>query len=54
VLDTFYTDAGSLWLLYCGPGSGGFTATPSLMIRVTLKDDAGATSTVDQWITTLR
>ena len=54
VLDTFYTDAGALWVLYCGPGSGGFTPKPSLMIRVTLKDDAGATSTVDQWITALR
>jgi hypothetical protein len=54
VLDTFHTDVGSLWLLYCGPGTGGFTATPSLMIRVTLKDDAGATSTVDQWIATFR
>ena len=54
VLDTFYTDAGSDWLLYCGPGSGGPIATPSLMIRVTLKDDDGALSTVDHWITTLR
>lgn len=51
-LDTFYTDAGSSWLGYCGPGSGGSTPTPSLTIKVTLND--GTAFTIQQQVVSLR
>ncbi|HUR22140.1 MAG TPA: hypothetical protein VMZ90_15090 [Vicinamibacterales bacterium] len=45
-LDTFYTDQGSDWLLYCGPGSGGTTASPALTVIVTFTDDFGVTGAI--------
>jgi len=53
-LDTFYTDAGAAWLSYCGPGSGGHTASPVLHIVVTFRDDKGVVGSVDAPIPTLR
>lgn len=46
-LDTFYTDAGLDWLLYCAPGSGGRERTPQLRVRVTFIDDAGREGIVE-------
>jgi hypothetical protein len=53
-LDTFYTDAGADWLLYCGPGSGGYDARPSLYVAVTFRDDSGGVGSVGAPISTLR
>ena len=53
-LDTFYTDEGARWLGYCGPGSGGTTASPSLLVTVTFTDDFGVSGSIDFPITTLR
>ena len=41
-LDIFYTDDGAPWLGYCGPGTYGNTATPTLYVLVTF-DDADST-----------
>jgi hypothetical protein len=53
-LDTFYTDAGANWLGYCGPGSGGYDATPSLYVVVTFRDDSGVVGSIGGQISTLR
>jgi hypothetical protein len=53
-LDMFYTDAGAKWLLYCGPGSGGYDANPSLYVAVTFRDDRGVVGSVGAPISTLR
>ena len=45
-LDTFHTDEGANWLLYCGPGSGGTTASPSLYVIVTFADDVGSSGSI--------
>ena len=46
-LDTFYTDAGLDWLLYCAPGSGGRERNPQLRVRVTFIDDGGREGIVE-------
>jgi hypothetical protein len=53
-LDTFYTDAGADRLLYCGPGSSGDDARPSLYVVVTFRDDSGVVGSVGAPISTLR
>ena len=53
-LDTFYTDAGAAWLVYCGPGSGGYDARPSLYVVVTFRDDRGVVGSVGAPISALR
>jgi hypothetical protein len=53
-LDTFYTDAGAAWLLYCGPGAEGGTATPALTVIVTFTDDADMVGSISFPITTLK
>ena len=53
-LDTFYTDTGARWLGYCGPGSGGQTASPLLDVVVTYRDDNGVVASVGAPIRTLR
>jgi hypothetical protein len=53
-LDTFYTDAGAGWLLYCGPGTGGNTATPTLYVVVGFTDDKGVAGSVGAQISTVR
>ena len=53
-LDTFYTDAGAQWLSYCGPGSGGTTASPRLEAEITFSDDRGVAGSVRIPITLLR
>jgi hypothetical protein len=53
-LDTFYTDLGADWLGYCGPGSGGYDATPSLYVVVTFRDDSGVVGSVGAPISNLR
>jgi len=54
VLDTFYTDAGRQWLLYCSPGSGGTTASPRLEAEITFSDDRGVAGSLRIPITSLR
>ena len=53
-LDTFYTDDGAHWLGYCGPGSGGNVASPSLHVIVTFTDDYGVTGSIGFPISSLR
>lgn len=53
-LDTFYTDEGAHWLLYCGPGSGGNIASPALHVIVTFTDDNGVTGSIGFPISSLR
>jgi hypothetical protein len=53
-LDTFYTDAGAQWLSYCGPGSGGTTASPALVAEVTFRDDRGVVGSMSVPVTSLR
>ena len=53
-LDTFYTDAGADWLLYCAPGADGDVATPSLYVVVAFKDDNGVGGSVGVPVSTLR
>jgi hypothetical protein len=45
-LDIFYTDEGANWLLYCGPGIAARTATPSLYVIVTFRDDFGVSGSM--------
>ena len=40
-LDTFDTDEGLRWLLYCAPGVAGRTANPTLRIKVNYVDHRG-------------
>ena len=53
-LDTFYIDDGARWLGYCGPGSGGDTATPTLYAVVSFIDDFGVAGSVSVLVSTLR
>jgi hypothetical protein len=53
-LDTFYTDLGSKWLAYCGPGSAGKTPSPSLDVTLTFTDDAGVVGSISFPITAVR
>ncbi len=46
-LDTFYTDAGLMWLLYCAPGSGGRSSRPELRVIVNFVGDGGQTGKVE-------
>ena len=45
-LDIFYTDDGAKWLGYCGPGTYGNTATPTLHVLVTFDDAYGAQGSI--------
>ena len=53
-LDTFYTDEGAQWLGYCGPGSGGSTASPTLEAEITFRDDRGVVGSVRVPVKSLR
>jgi hypothetical protein len=53
-LDTFYTDAGAQSLTYCGPGSGGTTASPVLAAAVTFRDDSGVVGSITVPVASLR
>ena len=53
-LDTFHTEAGAGWLLYCAPGSGGPISRPELRVIVTFRDDNGIAGSVSARITDLR
>ena len=53
-LDTFHSDAGAEWLSYCAPGSGGSTASPSLHVAVSFRDDNGVPGLIVGAVTTLR
>ena len=53
-LDTFHTEEGSNWLLYCGPGSAGTTASPVLHVIVTFTDDFGVAGSISFPIASLR
>ena len=53
-LDTFHSDAGATWLAYCGAGSGGTTATPTLAVQVFFRDDEGRAASIYTKITSLR
>jgi hypothetical protein len=46
-LDTFYSDAGTQWLSYCGAGGSGPTQTPTVVIKVTFTDDNGQLATAE-------
>jgi hypothetical protein len=50
-LDTFDTEAGLKWLLYCAPGTAGKTATPTLRLIVYFSDDFGHSGSVETVIT---
>jgi hypothetical protein len=50
VLDTFDTDAGLNWLLYCAPGSGGRTPNPSLRVLIYYVDERGRSRSVESTI----
>ena len=50
-LSTFETDEGLEWLLYCAPGSGGTTPTPTLRVTVHFTDDSGRTGTAQADVT---
>ena len=45
-LDTFYTDAGFKWLLYCAPGTGGSHMVSQVGLSVTFADDEGRVGVV--------
>jgi len=53
-LDTFYTDEGANWLLYCGPGIAAKTAAPSLYVIVTFTDDFGVSGSIGFAIASFR
>lgn len=53
-LDTFYTDAGADWLLYCSPFNVGHTPAPALGVEITFHDDRGNVGSVTAAITRIR
>ena len=53
-LDTFYTDEGANWLLYCGPGIADKTAAPLLYVIVTFTDDFGVSGSMGFSIASFR
>jgi hypothetical protein len=53
-LDTFYTDEGARWLVYCAPGASGNVAVPALYVTVIFRDDSGVIGSVGVPINDLR
>jgi hypothetical protein len=50
-LSVFETDEGLRWLLYCAPGSGGTSASPTLHVTVYVTDDNGRGGSVEADVT---
>lgn len=50
-LDTFFTDAGAKWLVYCAPGTSGGSATAQIRVVVSFVDDGGHRETVEAVVT---